>query len=227
MKEIIGEKANKYYATGISSIIHPVNPYVPIIHMNVRYFLLDNSSEWFGVGIDLTPHYIDPREARIFHKTLKELCDKYNPAFYPDFKRRADEYFYLPHRDETRGIRGIFFDRLKPKEEFNFDKLLSFTFDIAKAYPVIYSDIIRKKSNLAYSDSEQEWQRLRRGRYVEFNLICDKGTKFGLESKGNTESILISLPIDASWKFNHQSDMNSKEFATLRLLKKGINPHCR
>ena len=223
LKNIIGENAHTYCATGISSIIHPLNPFVPIIHMNVRYFLLDNGTEWFGGGIDLTPHYIDKEEASAFHKALKEICDKYHPDYYREFKKQADEYFYLPHRNETRGIGGIFFDRIKPKDKENFNNILNFTLNLAKAYPEIYAGIMDTKRNDSYTDANKRWQRLRRGRYIEFNLMYDKGTKFGLKNSGNTESILISLPSDASWEYNFVPEAYSREFATLQLLKKGID----
>jgi coproporphyrinogen III oxidase len=223
MEKILGEKADRYSATGISSIMHPVNPHVPVIHMNIRYFELDSGIGWYGGGIDLTPHYVDVSEAKTFHHQLKSICDKYDELFYPHFKKWADDYFFLPHRHETRGVGGIFFDRLVPDERINFKQLLSFTLDLGKAYPEIYSEIVNKKSDWAYSESEKKWQQIRRGRYVEFNLIHDRGTKFGLESGGNTESILISLPSDASWEYNYETQVGSAEERTLQLLKKEID----
>jgi coproporphyrinogen III oxidase len=223
MEKLLGEKADSYSATGISSIMHPINPHVPVIHMNIRYFELDNGSGWFGGGIDLTPHYVDVSEAKAFHRQLKTICDKYDKLFYPNFKKWADDYFFLPHRHETRGVGGIFFDRLFPDRSINFEQLLSFTLDLGNAYPEIYSEIVLEKSKLAFSESEKKWQQIRRGRYVEFNLIYDRGTKFGLESGGNTESILISLPADASWEYNYATTPGSEEALTLKLLKKNID----
>ncbi|HZH73042.1 MAG TPA: oxygen-dependent coproporphyrinogen oxidase [Mariniphaga sp.] len=223
MEKILGEKASQYSATGISSILHPHNPWMPIIHMNVRYFALDNGTSWFGGGIDLTPHYINTTDAADFHQTLKDICDQYNSTFYPDFKKRADEYFYLPHRNETRGIGGIFFDRLKPNEENSLETLFKFTVSLAKQYPVIYCNLMKKHGRRPFSSQEKEWQNLRRGRYVEFNLVHDRGTKFGLESGGNIESILVSLPASATWKYNYEPEPGSKEEQTLLVLKKGIN----
>lgn len=223
MEKLLGEKADQYAATGISSIMHPANPHVPIIHMNIRYFALDNGTEWFGGGIDLTPHYIDPAEAKKFHQHLKGICDTYNPEFYPEYKRWADDYFFLPHRNETRGVGGIFFDRLKPSKETSFEQLLNFTIALGEAYPQIYADRIKEKSKKPVTDSEKQWQLLRRGRYVEFNLIYDRGTKFGLESNGNTESILISLPANASWEYNFIPEEGSREQKTLNLLKKDMD----
>ena len=180
MESILGEKARTYSATGISSILHPKNPWVPIIHMNVRYFALDNGTAWFGGGIDLTPHIIEPADASWFHQSLKDICDRFDGKFYPEFKKWADDYFFLPHRNETRGVGGIFFDRLKPENPKSFKMLFDFTIKLAEQYPVIYSNFMKKHGNRPYSIQEKKWQALRRGRYVEFNLVYDRGTKFGL-----------------------------------------------
>jgi coproporphyrinogen III oxidase len=223
MKKILGEKAIKYTATGISSILHPRNPWVPVIHMNVRYFALDNGTVWFGGGIDLTPHIIEPDDAIFFHRSLKAVCDLFDSNYYSDFKRWADEYFFLPHRNETRGVGGIFFDRLKPHGPESFEKLFGFTKSLAEQYPVIYSYFMKKHSGRPFTQREKKWQALRRGRYVEFNLIHDRGTKFGLESGGNTESILVSLPANAAWEYNYIPEAGSLEEKTLHLLKKDID----
>lgn len=223
MERLLGEKANSYSATGISSIMHPVNPYAPIIHMNVRYFALDNGTEWFGGGIDLTPHYIDIADARNFHLLLKNICDKYSEGFYPHFKQWADDYFYIPHRNETRGIGGIFFDRLKADEKVSFEELIAFTTDLGHAYPKVYGDLLQKNKSKTFNADQKAWQELRRGRYVEFNLIYDRGTKFGFESNGNAESILISLPATAAWEYKHEVKQGSAEYETLQLLKKNID----
>lgn len=223
MEKLLGEKANNYMATGISSILHPSNPWVPIIHMNVRYFALDNGVSWFGGGIDLTPHIIVPADAKMFHQSLKTICDNSNSQFYTDFKKRADDYFYLPHRNETRGVGGIFFDRIKPNETINFETLFDFTVNLSRTYPVLYSEYINKYRSKAFTEREKNWQNLRRGRYVEFNLVYDRGTKFGLESGGNTESILVSLPANASWEYNYIPKANGFEEKTTDLLKKDID----
>lgn len=223
MERLLDEKANNYIATGISSIMHPVNPHMPIIHTNVRFFSLDNGVQWFGGGIDLTPHYIDVTEAGNFHRQLKQICDQYSPIFYSQFKTWADDYFYIPHRHETRGVGGIFFDRLKPGEEFSFEQLLTFTKDLALAYAEIYSNIVREKKSKLFSAEQKAWQELRRGRYAEFNLVYDRGTKFGFESSGNAESILISLPPTSAWEYKLQVKQDSAEQETLRLLKKDID----
>lgn len=223
MEKLLGEKADEFAATGISSILHPINPWMPIIHMNVRYFALNNGVSWFGGGIDLTPHIILPEDAALFHRLLNEVCDRFDVNFYPEYKKLADDYYFLPHRNETRGVGGIFFDRLKPGENFSFDKLFGFTCALANAYPKIYSCFMEKYGKKTYSEREKKWQNLRRGRYVEFNLIHDRGTKFGLESDGNTESILLSLPAHASWEYNYLPEPGGFEESTLKQLKKGID----
>ncbi len=223
LSKVGGSKGTFYQATGISSIVHPVNPYSPIIHFNIRYFQLSSGECWFGGGIDLTPHYVDEREAIWFHSRLKSICDAYHPSFYHDFKTEADNYFYSPHRDETRGVGGIFFDMLKPSNDLTFNDLLEFTLDLGKNYAPIYNSIITKNHTKPYGNRELMWQNIRRGRYVEFNLIHDRGTKFGLLSGGNCESILVSLPPMASWEYNFQVEKFSEEENTLNMLKKGID----
>lgn len=217
------EGDDTYFASGISSIIHPENPHAPIIHMNVRYFELGSGKAWFGGGIDLTPHYINKSDAKEFHQALKKLCDKYDTQYYKDFKQQADDYFYLPHREETRGIGGIFFDHQEVSGKEKFEHFLAFTSDLAKAYPVIYASLLNKNRNHPVKTTEKQWQNIRRGRYVEFNLLYDRGTKFGLESNGRTESILLSLPPDASWTYRFEPEAHSAEAKTLALLKKGVN----
>lgn len=223
MKSILGEDAKTYSATGISSIIHAKSPFVPTIHMNIRYFSLDNGVQWFGGGIDLTPSYIDKNEACTFHQKLKSICDQTSPTFYSEFKPWADDYFFIKHRNETRGIGGIFFDRLKPSKALSFEDLYQFTLSLADAYPNIYSDILDDKRNIPYNEANKKWQLLRRGRYVEFNLVYDRGTKFGLETGGNTESILVSLPSEVNWDYNYTPIPGSPEEITQQLLIKGID----
>jgi coproporphyrinogen III oxidase len=223
MEKLLGEKAQHYTATGISSILHPGNPWVPIIHMNVRYFALDNGISWFGGGIDLTPHIIESEDAITFHRALKETCDKFDSSFYPGYKKWADDYYFLPHRNETRGVGGIFFDRLKFSTSEEFEKLFGFTVSLSQLYPAVYADFMKKHRNRPYSEREKNWQALRRGRYVEFNLIHDRGTKFGLASGGNTESVLASLPANAAWKYNYLPEPGGFEEKTQQLLKKGVD----
>ena len=223
MAKLLGENATAFAATGISSIIHSGNPFVPTIHMNVRYFNLDNGSSWFGGGIDLTPTYINLGEAQWFHQTLKEICDKYDLSFYPEWKTWADDYFYLSHRQETRGIGGIFFDRIQPASEAYFEKMLSLTSDLANVYPQIYSRLMKENGHKPFTEAQKRWQKIRRGRYVEFNLIHDRGTKFGLESEGNIESILVSLPAEVEWVYQYQPEPGSPEANSQELLRKGID----
>lgn len=212
-----------FFATGVSIVLHPFNPMVPIIHMNVRYFEMTNGVWWFGGGIDLTPHYVNGEDARHFHQTLKTLCDAHHPSYYPEFKNWADDYFFLKHRKETRGIGGIFFDYLKGDGGFTKESRFEFIKALGTSFAPLYTHFMKKNANLPYTDHEKQWQSLRRGRYVEFNLVWDRGTKFGLDTDGRTESILMSLPPHAQWAYNYQPAPGSQEEKTLAQLKKGIN----
>ncbi|GAB3647616.1 oxygen-dependent coproporphyrinogen oxidase [Echinicola sediminis] len=212
-----------FYATGVSIVIHPDSPMVPIIHMNIRYFEMSNGTYWFGGGIDLTPHYVVPEDAHYFHQQLKTTCDQFNPAFYPKFKKWADDYFFLPHRNETRGIGGIFFDRLVADEQNDFASIFDFVKSIGYLFPKIYRHFMAKNAKLPYGKPQQEWQALRRGRYVEFNLVWDAGTKFGLDTNGRTESILMSMPPQAQWEYMNTPEQGSAEEKTLGYLKKDID----
>ncbi|WP_221390970.1 oxygen-dependent coproporphyrinogen oxidase [Dyadobacter sp. NIV53] len=217
----------QFRATGVSLVMHPFNPHVPIVHMNVRYFELSNGTCWFGGGIDLTPHYVDEEDAKLFHKHLKTACDIHHSEFYPNFKTWADEYFYIPHRNETRGIGGIFFDYLKPDETGNGqnlskNQLFEFVKEIGESFAPVYTSFMKRHRNETYTEEQKQWQYLRRGRYVEFNLVWDRGTKFGLETNGRTESILMSLPPQANWEYNFEPKENSPEAETLAWLRKGV-----
>ncbi|MCF8308509.1 MAG: oxygen-dependent coproporphyrinogen oxidase [Bacteroidales bacterium] len=223
MSKSLGIKGEHFTATGLSSIFHAVNPFVPTIHMNVRYFRLDNGTEWFGGGIDLTPIYVDVEQAKNFHLQLKNICDKYDSTFYPYFKKWADDYFYSKHRSETRGVGGIFFDRQKPSKTFDFEKWMSFTANLAEAYPEIYTEMLAKNARKPYTEKNIFWQKIRWAKYAEFNLLFDRGTRFGIESGGNTESILISLPPEVRWEYNYTPEKGSKEEQTQQFLKKNID----
>ncbi|WP_080056513.1 oxygen-dependent coproporphyrinogen oxidase [Spirosoma aerolatum] len=216
------EPAN-FFATGVSIVLHPRNPMVPIIHMNVRYFEMSTGQNWFGGGIDLTPHYVVDEDAKWFHHTLKTVCDRHDPAYYAQFKSWADNYFYIPHRQETRGIGGIFFDYLKPSDEAHKAALFAFVQDVGNVFAPIYTHFMAQNRNLPFSEREKNWQLLRRGRYVEFNLVWDRGTKFGLETNGRTESILMSMPPQANWVYDYQPEPDSAEQQTLSRLKKDID----
>lgn len=215
---------DEFFATGVSIVIHPENPFVPIIHMNIRYFEMDEQTRWFGGGIDLTPHYVIPTDVRFFHYHLKQACDQFKADFYPRFKKLADDYFFIKHRDETRGVGGIFYDRLKPENtDLSYDQLLDFSLAVGNAFVPVYSELIDRNKDKEYDDFNKEWQYLRRSRYAEFNLVYDSGTKFGLETNGRIESILMSLPPTAKWKYNAQPLPNTEEENTINLLKKGID----
>lgn len=221
--------ASQFFATGVSIVLHPVSPMVPIIHMNVRYFETVNKEDpnqstwWFGGGIDLTPHYIVKEDSKFFHQSLKAACDKHHPDYYPKFKQWADDYFYIKHRKETRGIGGIFYDRLSNNDGFTKEERFDFMQSVGNAFCPIYLHIAEKNRDLPYGEREKNWQYIRRGRYVEFNLVWDRGTKFGLDTDGRTESILMSLPPMANWVYNHQTEEGSREKETLALLKKGVD----
>lgn len=209
-----------FYATGVSIVIHPNSPKIPIIHMNVRYFEMSTGQYWFGGGIDLTPITIDLEDASKFHKALKSVCDAHDPSYYEKFKNWADDYFYIPHRNETRGIGGIFFDRLNEESGKSKTELFNFIKDVGLLFAKIYSEIVIPKKSLSWTNEDKEWQKIRRGRYVEFNLVYDKGTKFGLDTNGRTESILMSLPNEVSWKYNYSTAQGSpEEFTQLNLVK--------
>lgn len=191
--------------------------------MNVRYFELDNGTFWFGGGIDLTPHYIIPEQAKLFHQGLKKICDKYHVDFYSKFKNWADDYFFIPHRNETRGIGGIFFDHQTTESGLSKEDLFKFCIELGDNFTVLYNQQAELGRNKSVTESEIEWRNLRRGRYVEFNLVNDRGTKFGLLSGGRTESILMSLPANANWEYNYLPSAGSEEEATLEKLKKEID----
>jgi coproporphyrinogen III oxidase len=190
--------------------------------MNVRYFETNQGKCWFGGGIDLTPMYVDPLAAAQFHKQLKEVCDDFDSTAYTRYKTWADEYFFLPHRNETRGVGGIFFDHLIPASEEAKRKTLEFCLSLGRLFPVIY-----KNQTLQLHDEptpeQLEWQAIRRARYVEYNLLFDRGTKFGIVSNGRTESILLSMPPMAQWKYNVVPQEGTKEFETLSALKKDVD----
>ena len=194
-KNILGaNKDPRFWASGISVVMHMKNPLIPAMHFNTRYIC--TTQEWFGGGMDVTPSKKDLKEKREFHKILKNMCDRHNKSYYTKYKKWCDEYFYLPHRKESRGIGGIFFDYKKD----NFEKDFKFVRDVGITFQLIFQKIIRKKMKKKWSISDKEMQYIKRGRYTEFNLLYDRGTKFGLKTGGNTEGILMSLPPLAKWK---------------------------
>jgi coproporphyrinogen III oxidase len=224
IQKALGLTETDFFATGVSIVLHPHSPHVPIIHMNVRYFEMSGGTWWFGGGIDLTPHYVDVHDAQYFHQALKMVCDAHHHSFYPKFKQWADDYFFVKHRNETRGIGGIFFDRLNESTaDLSKEKLFEFVMDVGRCFAPTYTALMLKSHAKPYQQHEKQWQLYRRGRYVEFNLVLDKGTKFGLDTEGRTESILMSLPPLAAWSYNHQTAAGSAEAYTLQHLKKNID----
>lgn len=215
-----------FYALGLSMVIHPYNPMAPTVHLNCRYFetmLPDGSSQawWFGGGSDLTPSYLFDEDAVHFHKTLKDACDKHNKDYYPRFKQWCDEYFNNSHRGERRGIGGIFFDDLDDTQT-DAENGFAFIQDVLRSFIPSYVPIIEKRKSLPFNEKEKEWQQVRRGRYVEFNLVHDRGTAFGLQVPGSrVESILISLPLTAQWRYMYEPEIEatSREGRLLEVLK--------
>ncbi len=204
-------EAEEFFASGVSIVIHPHNPFVPIIHMNVRYFELSDGNAWFGGGIDLTPVYVFEEDALFFHGRLKEVCDRFDSSWYQRFKENADRYFTIKHRRETRGIGGVFYDHLSAKQDSDFDRLWEFTQAVGSAFAPAYTNLMAKRKHTHWGEDHKQWQLHRRSRYVEFNLVYDAGTKFGLETNGRTESILMSLPPLARWESNYAPEPGSPE----------------
>ena len=219
MKERVNPNAKTFFATGVSLVIHPENPMVPIVHMNVRYFETDTGESWFGGGIDLTPIYVNEDQALFFHEKMKETCDQFDSTYYPKFKVWADEYFFNKHRKETRGIGGIFFDYLKPDENKSKEDYFEFVKAVGRTFLKAYRPIVEANKDKDYTEQNKKWQLIRRGRYVEFNLVYDRGTRFGLETGGRIESILMSLPEHASWVYNYVPEPGSEEEKTQRALR--------
>jgi coproporphyrinogen III oxidase len=208
----------EFFATGVSLVLHPSNPFVPTVHANFRY-LERGSGRWFGGGTDLTPYYPNLEDVVHFHRTLKIACDEFDPEFYPRFKKWCDEYFFLKHRDETRGVGGIFFDYLSGErreegdgsEGYGIEFIFEFVQRIARSFIPAYVPIANSRKNEPYTEREREFQLIRRGRYVEFNLVYDRGTHFGLQTRGRTESILMSLPPLVRWAYDYHPGPGTRE----------------
>ncbi len=215
-----GVSSSEFFATGVSIVIHPENPMVPIIHMNIRYFEMPKEGlAWFGGGIDLTPIYVNVEQAAGFHKKMAEVCDRFSADYYPKFKDWADNYFYIKHRKETRGIGGIFFDRLKADEQFSLQDRFNFVTEVGRTFTKAYLPIVKANKGLTFNNEQKDWQMIRRGRYVEFNLVYDRGTHFGLQTDGRIESILMSLPALAGWQYNLIPKQGSEEERSTRFFQ--------
>ena len=207
----------KWFACGLSLVIHPSNPFVPTVHCNYRMFELYNEKDevtdrWFGGGTDLTPYYLNEEDAKHFHQTYKDVCDHFDPAFYSRFKEVCDNYFVNTHRgDERRGIGGIFYDHQRPDENHDVNFWMSFGKACGNAFTDAYIPIVEKRKQTPYTRENKHWQEIRRGRYVEFNLVHDRGTIFGLKTNGRIESILMSLPPTVRFEYNYQPEPGSGE----------------
>ncbi|WP_416446637.1 oxygen-dependent coproporphyrinogen oxidase [Leeuwenhoekiella sp. A16] len=217
-----------FFACGLSLVLHPKNPFVPTVHANWRYFEMYEKDgtlvdSWFGGGQDLTPYYLFKEDAVHFHQTCKTVCDAHDPAFYADFKEKCDAYFYNSHRGEGRGIGGLFFDYCKADDNRDMQDWYNFVTAVGDSFLEAYVSIVEKRKDLPYGEKERNWQEVRRGRYVEFNLVHDKGTLFGLKTNGRIESILMSLPPVVQWKYDHHPEPGSEEEKLVKVLENPRN----
>lgn len=213
-----------FFACGLSLVLHPKNPMAPTVHANWRYFEMYDADgnivdSWFGGGQDLTPYYLFEDDATHFHQTCKTVCDRHNENFYSEYKKRCDDYFYNAHRNEARGIGGLFFDYCKANESMAMEQWYNFVTDVGNSFLEAYIPIIERRKNLSYTEAQRTWQEIRRGRYVEFNLVHDKGTLFGLKTNGRIESILMSLPPHVQWIYDHHPEPGTEEEKLLNILK--------
>lgn len=220
-------KAEKstFYACGLSLVIHPKNPMIPTVHANFRYFELYNKrgtlkDQWFGGGLDLTPYYLIEEDIIHFHQCCKNSCDEFDPSFYSTFKEQCDNYFWNTHRNEARGVGGLFFDYLKQTKEISLQDRYDFVTTVGNNFLNAYIPIVQKRKDYRYTPKQRMWQEIRRGRYVEFNLIHDKGTLFGLKTNGRIESILMSLPPHVQWRYDYHPEKNSEEADLVAVLEK-------
>jgi coproporphyrinogen III oxidase len=235
MQKLFNVGEADFFACGLSLVIHPKSPMVPTVHANWRYFeMYDTSTElstgerkvinsWFGGGQDLTPYYLFEEDATHFHQTCKTACDKHNPDFYPKYKKQCDAYFWNAHRNEARGIGGLFFDYLKVTEEQTMEDWYNFVTEVGNSFLEAYLPIVAKRKDLPFTPEQRTWQEIRRGRYVEFNLVHDKGTLFGLKTNGRIESILMSLPPHVQWHYDHHPVLGSEEEKVLKVLEKPVD----
>lgn len=241
MQKMFGVGEADFFACGLSLVIHPKNPMVPTVHANWRYFEMYASTElstsstesetserkiinsWFGGGQDLTPYYLFEEDAKHFHQTCKTACDKHNPEFYPNYKKKCDEYFWNAHRNEARGIGGLFFDYLKETDTIKMEDWYNFVTEVGNSFLQAYVPIVERRKDLPYTEANRTWQEIRRGRYVEFNLVHDKGTLFGLKTNGRIESILMSLPPHVQWVYDHHPESGSEEEKLINVLANPVD----
>ncbi len=224
MQSYFGVGEVDFFACGLSLVLHPVNPFVPTVHANWRYFEMYDKAgnlvdQWFGGGQDLTPYYLFEEDAIHFHNVCKRACDNHDPSFYPDYKAKCDAYFHNGHRNEARGIGGLFFDYLKADGKMDMNQWFDFVTEVGDSFLQAYKPIVERRMNMDFTAQHREWQEIRRGRYVEFNLVHDKGTLFGLRTQGRIESILMSLPPKVQWRYDHQPEPGSPEAQLLEVLK--------
>jgi len=224
LQKQFGVTEANFFACGLSLVIHPKSPMVPTVHANWRYFEMYDATgevvkQWFGGGQDLTPYYLFEEDAVHFHEVCKAACDPHHPDFYKKFKEQCDDYFWNSHRNEARGIGGLFFDYLQPNEEFTLGNRYDFVTAVGDSFLSSYVPIVEKRKNLSYTQVEKDWQEIRRGRYVEFNLVHDRGTLFGLKTNGRIESILMSLPPVVQWKYDFHPQEGSREQELETVLK--------
>ncbi len=228
MQKYFGVEDADFFACGLSLVLHPKNPMVPTVHANWRYFEMYDKAgnivdQWFGGGQDLTPYYLFEDDAKHFHQTCKTACDKHNPEFYPKYKARCDEYFYNAHRNEGRGLGGLFFDYCKTTDDMSMQNWYNFVTEVGNSFLEAYVPIVEKRKDLPYTEAQRNWQEIRRGRYVEFNLVHDKGTLFGLKTNGRIESILMSLPPHVQWVYDNHPEAGSEEEKLIKVLQNPIN----
>jgi coproporphyrinogen III oxidase len=228
MQKYFGVEDADFFACGLSLVLHPKNPMVPTVHANWRYFEMYDKEgnivdQWFGGGQDLTPYYLFEDDAKHFHQTCKTACDKHHAEFYPKYKARCDEYFWNSHRNEARGLGGLFFDYCKATDDMSMQNWFDFVTEVGDHFLEAYVPIVEKRKNLEYTKDQRNWQEIRRGRYVEFNLVHDKGTLFGLKTNGRIESILMSLPPHVQWVYDHHPEAGSEEEHLIKILQKPID----
>ena len=228
LRKQFGVESGDFFACGLSLVLHPKNPFVPTVHANWRYFEMYDGdgnivTQWFGGGQDLTPYYLFDEDATHFHTVCKTACDKHSADFYPKFKETCDNYFWNAHRNEARGIGGLFFDYLKETSNFSMQDRYDFVTEVGNSFLNSYVPIVEKRKDLTYKKEHKDWQEVRRGRYVEFNLVHDRGTLFGLKTNGRIESILMSLPPVVQWVYNQEPKEGSEEFKLLEVLKQPKN----